>query len=270
MARAVELKQTTNAHAHLLPNEAGDESTEVRVRIVNASNSTGDNFQIGWQSERESRERLTYVGESMIAAYVPAGQSRVIRLPRGSEQLTADRIVLSGDEHSFDNTFFVVPPRKLELKIPYFGSDTADDPQGMSYYLRLAVANDPLRQVDVTPLDDLKSLALPPDLAPKLVVVSQSLADDWQAALRTYVEQGGLLRFVIRDDDAAKSASSLLSDLEFDTNPNVADVPAVSGEASDKYLLLGDIDFAHPLFAPNNQRLNVEISCQMVQAGESA
>ena len=84
--------------------------------------------------------------------YVPPGQSRVVRLPRPEGDDRADRIVLRGDDHDFDNTFFVVPPRKQEVKLLYAGEGAADDPQNMQYYLRLATTGDPLRQVEVLPL----------------------------------------------------------------------------------------------------------------------
>ncbi|TXT21648.1 MAG: hypothetical protein FD138_4034, partial [Planctomycetota bacterium] len=39
VARHVAVKSTTNAHAHALPNEEGDNSTDARVRVVNAADS---------------------------------------------------------------------------------------------------------------------------------------------------------------------------------------------------------------------------------------
>jgi hypothetical protein len=184
-------------------------------------------------------------------------------LPRGDEHLLADRIVLRGDEHDFDNTFFVVPPRKLEATLLYAGKDAAEDPEGLQLYLRLAVANDPLRQIDIRPLDDAKALSAPAELAPKIVVASQALSADMQAAVKSYVERGGLALLVPRDDEAASSLFAIFDDVQISSRgtavsavPNEPDPPrtadtAVARDARpEKYLLLGEIGFSHPLFAP--------------------
>lgn len=260
VTRPVAVKQTTNARAHLLPNEEGDESKDVRVRVVNAADSTSDQFTVEWfvvppLGGTNGNDRLK--AERRTPVYVPAGQSRVIRLPRGEEHLLADRIELRGDEHDFDNTFFVVPPRKLEATLLYAGRDAAEDPEGLQLYLRLAVANDPLRQIDIRPLDDAKALSLPDELAPKIVVASQALSADMQSAVTSYVERGGIALLVPKDDEAAGSLFKMLDDVETKTESDASE-PALgegSGRATqrqseDKYLLLGEIDFAHPLFAP--------------------
>ncbi len=259
VARQVSVTKPTNAHAHALPNEEGDESTDVRVRVVNAADSRSDQFFVAWMSGKAlaagpaatprpaaSAVPLSATGE--VAVYVPAGQSRVIRLARGVENLQADRIVLRGDDHDFDNTFFVVPPRKLEATLLYAGKDAAEDPEGLQLYLRLAVANDPLRQVEIRPLDDAKALASPPDLAPRMVIVSQPMSDELQAALKRYVERGGVVLLVPKDNDAA-ALLSFMDDVDVAARDAVETAGARESR-SEKYLLLGDIDFTHPLFAP--------------------
>ena len=218
VTRPVAVKNPTNAHAHVLPNDEGDESKDLRVRVVNAADSTSDQFTVSWASTSATTTGgLTppaRQGIGEVPAYVPAGQSRVIRLPRGNENLLADRIVLRGDEQDFDNVFFVVPPRKLEATMLYAGKDAAEDPEGLQLYLRLAVANDPLRQIDIRPLNDAKALSVPAELAPKVVVASQALAADLQAALKSYVERGGFALLVPKHDDAAASLFAILDDVE--------------------------------------------------------
>lgn len=276
VTREVSVANPTNAHAHLLPNEEGDESTDARVRVVNAADSSSDQFFVAWQSDTVPRPSGSGPSapstkplpdgrgtegrrDSSVAVYVPAGQSRVIRLPRGDEHLLADRIVLRGDEQDFDNTFFVVPPRKLEATLLYAGQDAHEDPEGLQLYLRLAVANDSLRQVHVQPLEDAKALSLPVNLAPSMVVVSQMLSPELLAAVKSFVEKGGLLLLVPKDDDAA-ALFSFLEDVDAGTHTAATTDETESGRAaeplatkdsrSEKYLLLGDIDFTHPLFAP--------------------
>jgi hypothetical protein len=283
VARHVSVKNSTNAYAHALPSEEGDNSTDARVRVVNAADSRSDQFFLAWvppvglapaargdsaqpatnRSAKSPRAtEASSVGNDSVAVYVPPGQSRVIRLPRGTESLLADRIVLRGDEHDFDNTFFVVPPRKLEATLLYAGRDAAEDPEGLQLYLRLAVANDPLRQIEIRPLEDAKALDAPTELAPKMVIASQSLSEELQNTVKSYVERGGVLLLVPRDDDSG-SLFAFLDDVETpkaarpESSKGVEEAEAdhalrkSSGSATqEKYLLLGDIDFTHSLFVP--------------------
>ncbi len=234
--RPVTASRKTNAFAHLLTSEEDDEDAQPRVRVVNAANSPGDQFLVGWTGDTSPAKSK---GEA--AVYVPAGQSRVVRLPRPADALTADKIVLRGDDHDFDNTFFVVPPRKQQITLVYLGSDAANDPQGLQYYLRLAVANDPLREVTVTvPAADAVEKSLGPP-SPQLVVVAQGVSAELQARLTAYAQQGGLLLLVPPDREAAAMIPRFVDDVELAAEP----APNSSSE-----LLLGEIDFAHPLFAP--------------------
>jgi hypothetical protein len=108
------------------------------------------------------------------------------------------------------------------------------------HYLKLAVANDPLRSVEVR----LPTAAAAPSLgepAPKLLVVSQALAPAYEALLRPWVEGGGMLLMVPENQAAAASLPLFFDDVEFKG-------PAKERESD--YLLLGDINFSHPLFAP--------------------
>ena len=284
----VSLTSTTNAHATVLPAEEENELADVRVRVTNAADSNGDQFFIAWQNALSSPQMtgkpgdvsprttaaspvrgLTPPGSSTnageVAVYVPAGQSRIIRLPRGEDNLTADRVVLRGDDQDFDNTFFVVPPRKLDATVLYAGRDAANDPNGLQLYLRMAMANDPLRQVEIKPLENGEALATPKELAPKLVVVWQAVSVELQTMLRSFAERGGTL-LLVASDDAADSLEAFFDDVQLSASqasgaasaPRSAANEVITGgltpprstKAGEKYLLLGEIDFTHPLFTP--------------------
>lgn len=235
ITRQVEPRSTTNAFAHLLTGEEDSPEAERRVRVVNAANSAGDQFYAAWQG-RENKAKSSHE----TAVYVPPGQSRVVKLPRPDGSHDADRIVLRGDDHEFDNTFFVVPPRKQEVKILYAGSDAADDVQAMQYYLRLATASDPSRQVDVQPLTE-GSAALAGETTPQLVVVTCAVSTAMHSALPMYAERGGTVMLVPKDREAATAIPALLDDVEL----------KIDDESSQsQYQLLGEISFSHPLFAP--------------------
>lgn len=253
--RSLTPARPTNASVRLIVDEQGTtDPANVRVRVVNAADSTDDQFYVAFAASpdargagvqqnpgREPRDGRGTPAQNEIAVYVPAGQSRIVKLPRTGEVLSAERVVLRGDDHEFDNSFYVVPPQKQKATILYAGNDAASDTRGLLYYLRLAVADDPLREVEVRGVD---MATTPPDLgepAPRLAIVSQSIDAPWQTAFREFVAGGGLLLLVPVSDGAVGSLPLFLDDVE----------PAESELARpDAYRLLGDIDFTHPLFAP--------------------
>jgi hypothetical protein len=241
VVRQVLLATTTNAYAQLMPNEEGDELTDARVRVVNATDSKSDQFFLSWVGDRTATSTSRKPNET--AVYVPAGQSRVVRMPRGIDDLAADRIELRGDDQDFDNTFYVVPPLKLAATVVYLGDDKLENAEGLQYFLRLAVANDPLRQVELRTLDDKQPLSAHSDPAPALIVVSRAVSEERQTALKAYVERGGTVLFVPENREAARILPTFFDDLTINDEPQ-------TGTGANKYLLLGEINFTHPLFAP--------------------
>ena len=162
-------------------------------------------------------------------------------MPRGEGAIAADRIVLRGDDHDFDNVHYVVPIQRQEIKLAYLGADAADDPQGMQYYLRLALAGDAVRQVEIVKLQADGGQLLAGKAPPPIVVATGPLTASLTADLKQFVERGGTLLLAPRDADAAKSLPEFLAGVELGEEK-----PA--GE--DDFVLLGEIDFTHPLFAP--------------------
>ena len=114
VAHRVEAKKPTNAFAHPLADPEGTSPEEVRVRVVNALDSTSDQFFIGWGDDSLKKR-----DESKdMAVYVPPGQSRVVKLKRTTADLQADRILLRGDEHDFDNAHYLVPASEADGTVP--------------------------------------------------------------------------------------------------------------------------------------------------------
>jgi hypothetical protein len=235
VARPLSAKRTTNAAAQLLKNEEDSPLADARVRIVNAANSKDEQFYVAW-----SGQGAKSLSSNETAAYVPAGQGRVVKLPRPEESFAADRIVLRGDDDEFDNAFYVVPPPKQQATIVYFGDEAAKDRQGQRYYVEIATSDDPLRQVRIqtaTANEDPQLLTIQP--TPKLAIVATKLAPQVQASLKQFVESGGTLVLAPDDEEGTKEISSFVDDIEL-----------VAKSAAGDYLLLGEIDFGHPLFAP--------------------
>ncbi|HEV3021129.1 MAG TPA: BatA domain-containing protein, partial [Pirellulales bacterium] len=120
VVHALAAKRPTNATIRLLADDQSTEAAEPRVRVANAADSTGEEFFISWQG---SSGKAAASDGGALATYVPAGQSRVIRLPRPPGEAAADRVVLKGDEAEFDNTYYVVPPVAHVITVDWIGDE---------------------------------------------------------------------------------------------------------------------------------------------------
>lgn len=84
-----------------LENQASPAS--MRIRIANAPEASRDQFSLRWFSPG---------GEAAgppIPMYIPAGQVRIASIPLPPDGST--KLMLEGDEVSFDNALHIVPPR---------------------------------------------------------------------------------------------------------------------------------------------------------------
>ncbi|MCY2963674.1 MAG: hypothetical protein NT069_08510, partial [Planctomycetota bacterium] len=176
-----------------------------------------------------------------VPVYVPAGQSRVLRLPRTVEQASADRIELRGDDDDFDNLFHVVPPTRRKVSVLYGGDDSEDESQGLRYYLKLATANDILREIDITTFDPDRLLSKTDNSSVPLVVLSRAPTPEQRTTLLNFAENGGVLLLAPVDASGATALPDFLDSVDSVT---------AAKQAEGGYLLLGEIDFSHPLFAP--------------------
>lgn len=244
----------TNAWLTLVRDEADAADAPLRVRIANLASSTSDQFYVRWaagdapppgtaaRTSPPGRPADPPAGSAEVAVQVPPGQSRVIRLPRPSELPQADRLVLRGDDQAFDNTLFAPPLARQTLSVLYVGADRPDQqPPGPQTYLQLALADDLLRQVTLHAVGS--GQAEWPSRRPDLIVLTGPVDPPARDRLRRYLEEGGTLLAAPTDRDAAASLLALVEGLTLGEAP-----PPASG-----YLLLGEIDFAHPLFAPLSQ-----------------
>jgi hypothetical protein len=251
VARQVSPRETTNAYAHLLANDEEAAVQEWRVRVVNAADSVADQFYVRWDLEdKPSKDKPNSAAKSAasdgeVAVYVPPGQSRVVQLPRGERHLRADRIVLRGDDHDFDNTHYVVPPQKQAVTILFAGPSAADDPQGMRYYLEIATAGDPLRAVTIAPLADDSASLLAGDSPPQLAVVTGAISEELSKELAAFAVRGGTVLVAVANGALGESLPLLAPGLSL---AREAETQLPSGDES--FLLLGEIDFGHPLFVP--------------------
>lgn len=206
------------------------ETGALRVRVTNAPESTREQFQIWWARADGG------VAGPPVAAYVPPGQSRIVRLPPAPVGVAVERVVLQGDDDDFDNVVHVLPPRRRTARVAWLGRAGVDDPTGGAYFLRRALADTPALAVQ---LETFAADAAPGGTAPDLAVIGAGVAESALPKVRVWLEAGATVLAVAENADFAATVAGLLGR---------SDVP-VSEAKVEGYAMLGEIDFRHPLFS---------------------
>lgn len=208
----------------------------VRVRVVNAPESTVGRFEVGW-ADPSGADFLGRAEEVQVAP----GRSRVVTLPVPVNAAgNPSRIRLRGDDEPFDNQIHVVPPRSTSLRALYFGTEVADDPQKPYFFLRRALPGAGPFSVTLTrarPDDALDPAAL---REARLFFVTDTLNPEVATALREQVRTGKTLVLAPRSAAALASAAPLLG---------IDQLPGEEG-APRAYAMMGRLDLQHPLLAP--------------------
>jgi len=230
--------QKTNAGLHNVadidPADAATQARDVRVRVSNDADSTAEEFKIAWTDAANKP-----LGDA-TPAYVPAGESRIVRVPRPAGAAAATRLHLTGDHEEFDNTIYLTSRPDVAASVLFIGSDRADDAKGLRYYLERALNEGDARAIKlVTPTND-KQLGLDSIAATPLVVVTAPPTAEQTSQLREYATSGGSVLVVLQKPNDAAALAKM--------------VGAESLESDEarlgNYAMLGQIDFTHPLFAP--------------------
>lgn len=198
-----------------------------RAFVVNSPGTAAEQFKIGWASAQG-------FAQAPIEAHVPAGQSRSIALPAPPQGATNLSLLLVGDSEPFDNRAFHAAPPRRASRVAYIGSDSANDPNGQHFFVRRAFPETASLSVRVEALQPGSVGEINADL----VIATQLTAAD-APALRKHLEAGKGLLLVA----AANTDLSVLASITGGAAPS-------STEATGNYVMLSEINFEHPIFAP--------------------
>lgn len=225
----------TNAAAFLMADAdfAGPASSaDVRVRVVNAGDGRGDSFTLAWHDETKPLA-------DAVPIQVPPGQTRVVRMnapPSGTASL-----VLAGDDDDFDNTRFVAVNDPRSRTIGFFG-DVADDQRlSLFYYLGQVPLDDRTQTVTVKPIGDAEIASLVNVTAMPLVVVATGLSTIACEAIKTYLESGGRVLFVLDDPGTSVAMTQAIGQV-------VGDDLRITEAVVDDYHMLSQIQFSDAMF----------------------
>lgn len=145
-------------------------------------------------------------------------------------------VVLSGDAETFDNHLWLVPPTRLEQAVGYVGNADQNDPQRAAFYVSRALSSSRGLKTSVVALD---AQAGSSDLAKtNLFIVTEPPPEQALQALRQRIESGAFGVVTASRSDLVTTAAALSGESGWTA------MPPPSGAA-----LLGQIDFAHPLFS---------------------
>jgi hypothetical protein len=153
--------------------------------------------------------------------------------------VNAATIHLTGDEADFDNRSFYLVPEPEHVTIAWFGSDSANDPADLRYYLQRVFSETPRRKVDI--VSPAAQTTVSPEWLNQAVfaVIPNRLADAEITATRDWLARGKTALLVLTDVQMGPTLAALAGLPEIQIN-----------EAAGDFALLGEIDFSHPLFAP--------------------
>ncbi len=208
---------------------AGEEDL-LRVAVSNDPASKREEFALAWAGEEASP----------TSAYVPPGETRVVRVRRPLGTSPGHSLRLSGDAQEFDNALYLAAHLREDATILYVGPDAPDDPDGLLYYLGRVFEATPRRGVKVEARSPAAPLTIEPGRAVPLVVLAAETSPANVASLRRFADGGGTVLVVVTAPGRATSLAALAG----------TPAPDVEAAAPRGDVMLGEIAFDHPLFAP--------------------
>lgn len=228
----------TNAALQPVANESTTDDT-IRLRVSNSEDADREQFTVRWIDEFSDPAVLSE-NETSVTVFVPPGQSKVIRAPQRPDHQISQRLLISGDDITFDNTCFVARRKPWQANILFIGAETRSGPESLSFFVQPVFPSTANRHVSVSIWND--ESAQPPiaQESVTLVIVGGELTDVQLSWARNWVQQGGAMLFVATSAGQSQQLGGLL---------NVAQLDVREATLVD-YAMLGEIDFQHPILAP--------------------
>lgn len=225
----------TNAGiAQVQPADAGDQAVIKQVRITNAAGGQGEQFAVSWANANGEP-----IGKP-VPAYVPVGQARVFPLPETIEGDAANRLVLTGDDHAFDNHLYIGSHVVPEVTLWALGADRHDPNRGL-YFLDQAV----LPTADYLPTLHTTR----PDQDPSLIWFAEAISPSDAEAVHALVRGGATAWVMAHDESMVLSLAAVLGQPAVAVT-NVNSHQSANNQQSDAYAMLGEMNTQHAVLKP--------------------
>jgi hypothetical protein len=228
-------QETTNAAIQVLAKSnytlQADDKKELNVRITNSANAKKEHFQLRWASLQSDNNQ-----DKPVDVYVPAGGSIVTKVPAESNNITAGRLILSGDDNNFDDILYLAPNLKQQADILYVGDDEPNDSRGMLYYLRRAFQQTNIFKPQIVASNKISEMDI---LAAQLIIITDTIKPEIIESLRQQLRAGDTVLLVMKTADSAATITDLCRSEA---------IKAGEAEVRD-YSMLAQIEFEHPLLS---------------------
>ena len=231
--KAVKPDSAGNAGLQLKPLQETSDAETQPVRLTNSEDASNEEFRLGWLKSGQKNST------NAISVYVPAGQSRTIKVPRRPAGRDW-KLTLLDDAHGFDNILHIAPLTPEPVRIHYLGNEQPDNTEAMRFYLERAFSQTRLQHVNVLthpPNANLTQLTRPDD---RLLIIGDAIKEDHVERVRNFAETGHSVLLTLK----SKAMSGTLTALA-----KSGPVPLTEARVN-KYALLTHLDFEHPLLAP--------------------
>ena len=225
----IQVKPTSpsNAGLQLIEKNADSPDDLLRVRITNSSDSTKEKFTLGWDNPASTE----------LSIYVPPGQSRVVTPPKRPDGYAVTSVILKGDDHDFDNRVYLAESTPETRLAVYCGPESSNDTDGPRFYLdrvfsasmRFPIELKESREVNLASADSI----------PSLVILIQS-DPQCQSLVKRQLENGGTVLIASPNPESMQASLALCG----------REAINVTEATVNRYAMLGEIDFQHPVFAP--------------------
>ncbi len=207
-----------------------DQETSYRVRVTNSIASGNEKFAMEWEGHPETR----------LESFLPPGSSRVIATPPRPADSEKGVLLVTGDQHDFDNRVYVAAVQARPLPILFLTKNPDGGKAGTPlFYLKRAMSE----TASLAPTVTSKTFA---DVAPdwgkaEVIVVHGNWSEPLAEKLHLFVKKGGLVFALPSPETESKSFSTLLGESEW---------TLIEAKLNDSYAMLDDLDFEHPVLAP--------------------
>jgi len=236
MVKPIQAKGTTNATLQQLASRESvsrqDGENRLRIRVSNSPDAATEHFRLNWAGDDSGSEPIADV-------YAPAGHSVVVRVPVPADESATRTLILSGDDHEFDNVLYLAPQLTQQANILYLGGDDPNDPKGMLFYVQRAFgATATLNPNIIVPQAD--GLTDEKIATAHLVIITDAMDQNNIFLLKRHLQSGGTVLLAMTSPDAAGLVA------------NLAGIDHLGCEEANisNYAMLSQIDFEHPLLAP--------------------
>lgn len=213
----------------------GKRTARVRVTHHGIRTARVPELQLRWYDGASGR----LLGEPYPLT-LATGEARMIglELPSGANDQPL-RLELTGDNETFDNTLWLVPPRTRAVTLYYVGEHGEHDPEHARFYITRATEG--WREPVIT-VEPWSMSATPPNPAPDRIeawVIARTLTTAEAETLRARLAAGAFVLVLAGDAGRVASAAALAGETGWN-----------AGTVARSDALLGTMDWSHPLFSP--------------------